>query len=496
MNTVSRRSFLAGAASVPFWIWFGKFAAAATPRIRYDVGTSDGQRMLRTYASAVAKMVSLSNEEPGNPTGWIFQWYSHWVKGPQTMAPKAQEIQRIFGTTQSKNRQLAEKMWDSCQAHGPAEDEDYFLPWHRMFVLFLEQIVRETSGDSGFTLPYWKYTGSDSNAALPLAFRQEGDPALGSLFRKDRNQGVNTGESIVKDRPQLLNSYNSGALAQPTYRPAGAQPGFCAHLDSFLHGTVHVRVGNRQGMGAVPWAANDPVFWMHHCNIDRLWASWNRNGGKNPDDSWLKESFTFADEKGNSVVGTVKDFNDIAPLGYTYDVFEPAPTNFQPLSETIAPKQFALLGAAISGPIHLGSEPVRVILKPAPSVSPKSSLRTLQATALSMTRRLFLVLSGLSAQAQPGVLYDLYFGIPGSSPVASAEAFRVGTFNFFAATGQMEHGSSSTNRKFISFDVTEIASKLQRQGLLSDQPVLAIAPVGRPGTEARALIAEIALVSQ
>ncbi|HKO08858.1 MAG TPA: tyrosinase family protein, partial [Alphaproteobacteria bacterium] len=58
--------------------------------------------------------------------------------------------------------------------------------------------------------------------------------------------------------------------------------GFCATLDFGLHGNVHVWVGNNQGMASVPWAANDPIFWMHHCNIDRLWASWNKGNCKNP----------------------------------------------------------------------------------------------------------------------------------------------------------------------------------------------------------------------
>jgi hypothetical protein len=47
-------------------------------------------------------------------------------------------------------------------------------------------------------------------------------------------------------------------------------------LDQNIHGTVHVFVGNGQGMGSVPWAAGDPIFWMHHSNIDRLWVSWNQ----------------------------------------------------------------------------------------------------------------------------------------------------------------------------------------------------------------------------
>ena len=39
-----------------------------------------------------------------------------------------------------------------------------------------------------------------------------------------------------------------------------------------VHGSVHVRTGG--DMGGVPTAAYDPIFYLHHANIDRLWADW------------------------------------------------------------------------------------------------------------------------------------------------------------------------------------------------------------------------------
>ena len=38
-----------------------------------------------------------------------------------------------------------------------------------------------------------------------------------------------------------------------------------------LHNVVHVWVGGSMGPGTSP---NDPVFFLHHCNIDRLWSDW------------------------------------------------------------------------------------------------------------------------------------------------------------------------------------------------------------------------------
>ena len=55
------------------------------------------------------------------------------------------------------------------------------------------------------------------------------------------------------------------------------------HLESFrnvmegwwwgprLHNQLHVWVGGSMGPGTSP---NDPIFFLHHCNVDRLWVEW------------------------------------------------------------------------------------------------------------------------------------------------------------------------------------------------------------------------------
>ncbi|RDL34449.1 Uncharacterized protein BP5553_07577 [Venustampulla echinocandica] len=39
-----------------------------------------------------------------------------------------------------------------------------------------------------------------------------------------------------------------------------------------IHGNLHVFTGGNGQMGSVPVAAFDPIFWLHHCNVDRLFA--------------------------------------------------------------------------------------------------------------------------------------------------------------------------------------------------------------------------------
>ena len=40
-----------------------------------------------------------------------------------------------------------------------------------------------------------------------------------------------------------------------------------------IHNRVHRWVGGSMQPASSP---NDPVFWLHHCNVDRLWAQWQR----------------------------------------------------------------------------------------------------------------------------------------------------------------------------------------------------------------------------
>jgi tyrosinase len=74
-------------------------------------------------------------------------------------------------------------------------------------------------------------------------------------------------------------------------------------------------------------AALDPIFYLHHCNIDRMWAAWNANGNNNPTDAdWLngpaaigEREFAMPMPDGSSWVFTPADVESLSQLDYTYD---------------------------------------------------------------------------------------------------------------------------------------------------------------------------------
>jgi tyrosinase len=483
MSRISRRSFVAGMATVSAGLCFRNYAfASPAARVRHEARTAEGKKMLKIYADAVNNMMNAIRE--GDPRNWIFQWYTHSVPPNGIAQNKADKINSTYPSP-SPFKDLATAMWNTCQAHPGSESpvEDYFLPWHRMFVYYFEEIIRYAAKNDSFTLPYWNYSAGQDSAKIPDEFRS------GVLSKPNRNTGVNTGSPIASD----ARLDPKPALKQPTYSPQGVQQGFNLALDSGVHGQVHVSVGNTTNMGVVPFAGGDPVFWMHHCNIDRLWASWNRNGGRNPDTStWLDKEFTFADRDGKPAKKKNKEVDDIAKLGYSYDRLEPAPPNFQPEARiALRAVHNANFAEAPSHALALGRGPVRLELEH--SATNKNRLLVDELKALGTERSLYLVLKDLQTNAQPGVLYDVYLDLPASGSTNEATDNYVGTINFFNA----DHThTGAASQQFYSFDVTDLARKLQSKGGVPEKPSVTIAPAGEPAGQAKPVVGDVSLVEQ
>jgi len=481
---VTRRTFVAAASALPFAIWFEKYANAFAPLIRHNATSLQGQAMLKIYADAVEKMHALPNTDP---VGWLFQWYTHNVTGTTT---KAAAINSVFGGGSSPQKTLAQAAWSTCQPHNAPGVSDYFLPWHRMYVYFFERIIRKVSKKPEFTLPYWNYSVSGAaHGVLPKQFRMPSDPLFKSLFIKNRNAPsptVNNGQPIDMNDPGALATHPS--LSKCVYSGSN---GFCNVLDNGLHGNVHVLTGNGTNMGSVPFAANDPVFWAHHANIDRLWASWNKDPNRvNPNDpSFLNQAFTFSDENGVSVSVKIKDFLSIVPLKYTYDAFEPLPTKCPPHKPNLlqSAEKLTTLVQAPAAHLALTGSPVHVQLKlsdePAAKTNPLSKLKA------APPKRHYLVLRGLEANAQPGVLYHVYLGLPEGATPKPNDPHKVGIINFFDA---VPVEGAHTHDVSFSFDVTGSIAGLK----LADEPVVTIAPANQPDAEAKPFLGSVALVTE
>jgi tyrosinase len=104
-------------------------------------------------------------------------------------------------------------------------------------------------------------------------------------------------------------------------------------VEQLPHNPIHVFVGGVGGyLSDNCMSSRDPIFWIHHAQVDRIWESWLNGGGKNNKDiKWLNQSFEFFDEIGTSNMYEVGDVLDIKnQLNYRYDKLIDTGERFKP----------------------------------------------------------------------------------------------------------------------------------------------------------------------
>lgn len=488
---LSRRSVLAGgsaAAALGLLDLTAPRAAAQMPIVRYSATSTQGRRMLAIYADAVGKMMRLDQRDPRS---WTFQWYTHSFPGQTSIQDIPAMVRRVYGETTSPNAQLALAMWGTCQPHYPTSSGQYlidnFLPWHRMYVNYLEDIIRVISNQPSFTLPYWDYT-NPSYQALPPEFLRPNDALYRALYRSQRNSYSNEGKPITTGRPS--SALNTDSMLIRTY---GGSRGFCNTLDNGLHGRVHDYTGNGNGMGSVPTAAGDPVFWIHHCNIDRVWASWNRLGNQNPsgDSDWGRTQYTFVNGRGQRVTPTIASVLNLNNLGISYDAYLLPPGRAASGSALLsaAPSTVpsgAVLAKAdtVGAAITLADKPVVTTVKPVESLS-----SLLAAATPNSERAIFLSIGNITSHGGPGIVYDVYLGLPQGAP--PTEDYFVGSVGFFALSAGHGHGPGAVSQNLY---VTPVLDKLASENR-SDELTVTLVPSGKPKDGTAPQIGSLELVA-
>lgn len=368
-------------------------AVSAAPFTRMDVGSLTAtSSQIVSYAKAVTAMKALPSSDPRS---WAYQAGIH---GSLTPCP-------------------CPTSWNTCE-HGTA----YFWSWHRMYLYYFEKIVRKMSGDYGWALPYWNWQLA-TERTLPAMFRN----TTSSLYTSNRNSSINNGTGSLSnstvDCSTALNDTNYSFAVQDIQTP---------------HGNVHVTVGG--WMASVPTSAQDPIFYLHHANVDRLWNIWLAQGGGRVDPlsdaTWKAKSYTFFDENGHAVKLTDCDVLRAAQqLNYGYQG-EPTQVNEYCLRIILPPWVWQIVAI-----LHLPIPEVQIKSDPVTfPINLGDKLAQVQRLA-GTSEKLLLILDGVQADIQPGVTYDVYVGLPaGAAPTPDSPAL-VGTFSLFGmgVKNEMSH---------------------------------------------------------
>jgi tyrosinase len=218
----------------------------------------------------------------------------------------------------------------------------YFLPWHRAYILTYERVIRELTKNNDFALPFWDWT---TNPKMPDVFvtPKTPDGKSNALYVNDQDFGQTwkrtwpatkpmppqvVGHTVLQDilgsadyeefgtsRPHGQNNRNASWVLKRT----GAQ----GTLEGTAHNLVHNNIGGWMPSALSP---RDPIFFMHHCNIDRIWAVWNSLPNDNSTDPlWTDMTFTnnFIHPDGTPYSPKVSDLFVPETLGYTYGLSSP-----------------------------------------------------------------------------------------------------------------------------------------------------------------------------
>ncbi|WP_247729186.1 tyrosinase family protein [Halovivax limisalsi] len=244
---------------------------------------------------------SLADADPNDILGT-------WAEGIETLRSLPESDPRNWDNQVRIHGNL--KRFRNCE-HG----NWLFLAWHRAYLHYHEEIIREVTGTEAFALPYWNWL---DHQALPALFRRE---PFTNASRTPNNalDATISGRERVAPRledPNFLRAIGGWAGTEDRRESVRAGAGA---FESPAHDYVHIRVGGDMATGLSP---NDPAFWAHHGMVDRLWWEWNARGHPNPDDeAWLDWTFEehLVDRHGTVVDAvSVRDVLELPDRSYTY----------------------------------------------------------------------------------------------------------------------------------------------------------------------------------
>jgi tyrosinase len=435
-----RELLLAGGTVIASSFLFGFELRAQTGPKREDI---------RTFSSSPDKVAALRRafqELRGRPLEAPVGWFNYAaVHKVSPMDPLTRGLEPTLGA-----------YWNQCH-----RDEQLFFLWHRAYLRAFELNLQRLANDATLRLPYWDW---HADSALPEIFRSE------TLAGGERNWLFNEKRSADAHNGRPLLGGSSGAIDKGDFSR------FQSLLNGSEHSDIHIGVGRGGGdMSKQSTAARDPIFWLHHCNIDRLLAAWvDRTTRTIPDQgsAWQAGRYKFP-------IDGAADFSppagDLAPastmpFGQAYESLS-APfvqTPRQPVTRPpvraragVAPRRMTETLFALNAPVALavpaqgasialsvGERPrlnlERFMREAAPAAAPNAPPRTVR-----------IVLEGVQLADPPGNLlgYDVYLNLPEGTGLPDADR-KIGAIGFFTLSddAHAEHGGMPGGGTTLTFD--------------------------------------------
>jgi len=441
------------------------------------------------YAKAMGAMFARPLQDPSS---WRYQAAIHgYIPGEpdlQALLKPGDQIPADSGT-----------YWAQCQHHGW-----FFLPWHRGYLGYFERIVRKTivglGGPADWALPYWNYSDTQHNAAVARLVRPEFVAhALPDGSPNPFSHGVQRSPFNLVHTPKgQAGDFNVGSkdvrlkcLTYPHFYDHASASSFGGGITAFNHGespndtsaegsvekTPHDNIHGDIGgwMDSFETAGLDPLFWMHHCNIDRLWSVWAAAAGhSNPADAaWLNPAgphfpYRFRDENGVSQTFTPQSVlnTEASPFAYRFQDLNAPPhvavlaakLQIPPAVSPAPPPQAPRLAAASDTDIDLSPEQVSVGL-PIDDAAP-----TINLAAAGGPRQAYLNVENVVGAGKLETRY-VYLNLPDATAPDQDPDLYLGSLPMFGVREMSRGGAAGAgNGKSFVLNATDVIAHLQQTG--------------------------------
>jgi tyrosinase len=401
-NMISRRRFLQSSLTVALVPLIPRVAFSATAlKVRPDWNTFCTTPMYQVYLNAIRLMKA--NTNAADPNSWTY-----WVNVHKDFCP-----------------------------HKVA----YFLAWHRGLLYRFEAQLRKVAGNSALMLPYWDYY---TNPVMPIEFTDTTSPLY----------------IINRSSTDVSNALSLAPFADTvTNFQRGLTNAFETALETLPHNPVHNLIGG--SMSVVTVSPKDPIFWLHHANVDRLWAAWCAagNGRTLPPktDPYWSGSFNYG--AGVPTMARTWAISE-AGLGYQYEN-QTMPTTLPPPPPPSQPAALTLQGLTSTAPgalamslgngqeLDLNERSVSIVV-PLSEVD-RNQVRSLllkqaaRKVKASEDNSLRVVLNGVRLTGlgnKGGYYYKLYINLPSAAGGSQPETtYLLGTLGSFEITGMLNHAA-------------------------------------------------------
>jgi len=500
---VALLSMLPAAAALGTTPLDAQISTPASARMPLEEFVQDAQ-LLAALRKGVRAMKA---RKPSDPLSWFYQAAIHGVTDDaiKKAVVKDPGIESVF----------KKRYWNQCPHDG--ENSANFLPWHRGYTYHFEKILRMHTENDRFSLPYWNYT-QKTNRKFPKEF---GIKHLDGDLTNDHEDNINplylaerdfyftgyehpfaTGLPLLElsdDAVDVSLPMNSPVFFGETEREglaggiADEDPSTRGLLESYPHDQIHRAVGgiidsstgegSAGAMASPPTAGFDPIFSIHHSNIDRLWAEWScmpgKKWGKLPSDYWFNERpWFFYDVDGRVVNESRRTYFDYRALGIKFKYEDP---NYKPLAlPTARAAAMEPLLQVLKSPASLAETPLQVeVLGAGRAVLPlapvmkhhfQNAVSTLSVQPIgSGGRRMILRLKRVDLGLVDATGFDVHLTANPSRELRRSDESFIGSislFRHFQKTNSGDsHGGMQHSEMDETFDVSRAATAMGSSSL-------------------------------